>query len=133
APVQTYLNTPDTQTLHQKADKLQMDKDALTALAETMKAVEAAVDSYPHLPEEMLSSVYSLAGDKVKIATLEYDGNAGILHISIIADRPESGQDYITRLRKTGSFTDISHKGYTDAAEEIYASLPSPPAKEVAP
>ncbi|MEG2074429.1 MAG: hypothetical protein RRY54_06660, partial [Angelakisella sp.] len=37
APVQTYLNTPDTQTLHQKADKLQMDKDALTALAETMK------------------------------------------------------------------------------------------------
>lgn len=142
APMQTYLNTVDTQLLHQKADKLRSDADALAQLAKTMKAVEAAADSYPHLEKPMLEAVYSLAEEDVSVTALAYDGNSGVLHISVETKLPESGQAYLEKLRKSKYFTVLEHTGYesnksgliVDTSvykEEIFAMLPSPVSAEV--
>lgn len=133
APVETYLNTLDSQTLHQRADTLQLQDDRLTTLADNMQGVAAAVDSYPHLEEAMLESVYFLATGSTTVAALTYDGVTGILGIVIDTDSPESGQDYLERLRATGYFDKLEHLGYSgDTAGvaiytvEILATLPSP-------
>lgn len=132
-PIETYLNTPDTQDLHQKADRLQLQDNRLTALAKTMQDVAAAVDSYPHLGWSMLESVYSLAGDTTVVTELTYDGVTGILGVVIETDLPESGQAYLERLRRTGHFDKLEHVGYAGDIDgvavymvEIFATLPSP-------
>ncbi|MEG0942912.1 MAG: hypothetical protein RSD07_12175 [Angelakisella sp.] len=138
APVKTYLNTTDTQTMHQRADMLKRKYDSIVSLTEAMITAEAAVDSFPHLDKEMLSAVYDLTEAKVTVMNLAYNGTTGILHITVDTSRPESGLDYIERLRQSGHFTGLTHTGYSgENAEntpytiEIFGALPSP--KEVQP
>jgi Tfp pilus assembly protein PilN len=86
---------------------------------EVVKILEDAtknIESYPEMTPDQLKQIQSVAAiQKTELSSIEFDKNTGILTLSCASQSATQVPIFISSLRSSGLFKDITYDGYTSA------------------
>lgn len=118
--IRAYLNAPDTNRQLSEAADIGAQAQAMANRAEGVATPMENSGTYPDLTSEDYRRISDYAGVNIELYTMSYDRSTGILKFTATSSYVSSIPTFISQLRGSGIFTDVSYSGY---AGNLSASL----------
>lgn len=110
--IREYLNAPDT--TQQLAESVTMESQAQEMQARAKGLVEPMENlaGYPDLTSDTYRFIFDSAGLNIELHLMSYDRSTGILSFTATSQYVLSIPTYISQLRSSGIFVDVTYSGY---------------------
>jgi len=112
---QDYIKT--NQSDYDEAMSIEAEAADMTAKSEQIGTAVANIQSHPDLSADELRQILELAGDRVRMTNISFDRDSGTLSFSATCDTAAGVPIFISQLRLSGLFADISYQGYSGRTE----------------
>ncbi|MDR0887002.1 MAG: hypothetical protein LBN22_11765 [Clostridiales Family XIII bacterium] len=113
--IQIELNDPTLDAEYQEAQNNKSKADQMNAASTNLTSIAENIKSFPALSSEDYSTIFTLAGAGVKVGNISYDSEKATLTFSAESTTLSGVPIFISQLRSSGVFKDVSYQGYVKA------------------
>lgn len=110
--IREYLNSPSTNRQISDAETAQEESQTSLANTNTLKLPMDYLATYPDMTSDKYRAITDYAGANIEISSVMYDRNSGVLSFNATSGYVLSIPTFISQLRNSGMFTDITYNGY---------------------
>jgi len=118
AEIESYLNAPETVSQLQATQTALADAASMREAANAMEAVTKAVATHPDLTAQQIQKIFEVATDRATLDNFSYDRETGEFSFTAKTGTASGVALFVTQLRDTGLFADVSYGGYAGGTTE---------------
>jgi len=117
--IRAYLNSPETSRQLADAASIESQAQYMTVLAEGIEIPMHNLSTYPDLTSCNYTQILCYAGCNIELSMMSFDRATGVLTFTATSDFVLSIPTFISQLRNSGIFTDVSYSGYSSNVSSV--------------
>jgi hypothetical protein len=114
--IEEYLNDPNTLAALAASNVAANDLAEINKQNEALKSPISSIETHPLLRPNDIRTILNLEGSQVEIGVIYFNVESGLLEFTadIEGENIEGVPYYITQLRNSGIYADVTYRGYNE-------------------